>query len=102
MPSRRCAGNSTCRSAVILHGHSIGYSPSNRQTKRMSGKGNCYGNAVTETVFKSLKIKWFYGICYADEQELRRGASEYIELFYNRKHMQSALGYLDPAEFMRV
>ena len=68
----------------------------------MSGKGNCYGNAVTETVFKSLKIKWFYGICYADEQELRRGASEYIELFYNRKHMQSALGYLDPAEFMRV
>jgi transposase InsO family protein len=102
MPFGRCAGYPTFRRVVTLHGHSISYSLSNRMTKRMSGKGNGYGNAVTETVFKTLKMKWFYGICYADEQELRRGVFEYIELFYNRKHMHSALSYLAPAEFMRV
>ena len=68
----------------------------------MSGKGNCYDNAVTETVFETLKTEWIYGTSYADEQELRRGAFEYIELFYNRKYMQSALDYLDPAEYIRV
>ena len=47
----------------------------------MSGKGNCYDNAVTETVFKTLKMKWIYGTSYADEQKLRRGASEYISCF---------------------
>jgi putative transposase len=72
-----------------------------RMTQSMSGKGNCYDNAVTETVFKTLKTEWIYGTSYADEHELRLSVFEYIELFYNRKRMHSALGYLTPAEFMR-
>jgi transposase InsO family protein len=72
-----------------------------RMTQSMSGKGNCYDNAVTETVFKTLKTEWIYGTSYADQHELRLSMFEYIELFYNRKRLHSALGYLAPAAFMR-
>ena len=71
-----------------------------RMLQSMSGKGNCYDNAVTETFFKTLKTEWIYGINYADAQELRISLFEYVELFYNRKRMHSSLGYLAPAEFM--
>ena len=73
-----------------------------RMRQSMSGKGNCYDNAVTETFFKTLKTEWIYGINYADAQELRISLFEYVELFYNRKRMHSSLGYLAPAEFMRM
>ena len=72
-----------------------------KMTQSMSGKGNCYDNAVTETVFKTLKTEWIYGTSYANQDELRISLFEYIELFYNRKRLHSALGYLPPAEFMR-
>ena len=72
-----------------------------RMTQSMSGKGNCYDNAVTETVFKILKTEWIYGTSFAEQHELRSSLFEYIELFYNRKRLHSALGYLSPADFMR-
>jgi transposase InsO family protein len=37
-----------------------------RMIQSMSGKGNCYDNAVTETVIKTLKIEWIYGTNHAD------------------------------------
>lgn len=67
----------------------------------MSGKGNCYDNAVTETFFKTLKIEWVYSRRYQNQEDVRRSLFEYIELFYNRKRAHSALGYLSPAEFLR-
>ena len=72
-----------------------------KMTQSMSGKGNCYDNAVTETVFKTLKTEWIYGTNYASQDELRISLFEYIELFYNRKRLHSALGYLPPSKFMR-
>ena len=58
----------------------------------MSGKGNGYDNAVTETVFKTLKTDLIYGTSYGGEPELRISMFEYIELFYNRKQLHSVLG----------
>jgi transposase InsO family protein len=73
-----------------------------RMIQSMSGKGNCYDNAVIETVFGwALKNDWIYGTIFADQHELRINLFEYIELFYNRNRLHSALGYLAPAEFMR-
>ena len=67
----------------------------------MSGKGNCYDNAVTETFFKTLKTEWIYCHRYRNQEDVRRSVLEYIEVFYNRKLTHSALGYLSPAEFYR-
>ncbi|HHE31686.1 MAG TPA: IS3 family transposase, partial [Chlorobaculum parvum] len=67
----------------------------------MSGKGNCYDNAVTETVFKTLKTEWMYGKRYRNQQELRQGLFDYIEVFYNRKRLHSTLGYTTPATFLQ-
>ncbi len=68
--------------------------------RSMSGKGNCYDNAVTKTIFKTLKTEWIYGTRYRNQHELRQSLFAYIEVFYNRKRMHSALGYLSPVEFM--
>lgn len=67
----------------------------------MSGKGNCYDKAVTETVFKTLKTEWMYGKRYRNQQELRQALFDYIEVFYNRKRLHSTLGYTTPAAFMQ-
>jgi putative transposase len=67
----------------------------------MSGTGNCYDNAVTETFFKTLKTEWIYGRKFRNREELRQSLFEYIQIFYNRKRAHSALGYLAPAEYLR-
>lgn len=67
----------------------------------MSGKGNCYDNAVTETFFKTLKTEWIYGRKFRNREELQQSLFDYIQIFYNRKRAHSALGYLAPAEYLR-
>ncbi len=66
----------------------------------MSGKGNCYDNAITETFFKTLKTEWVYGSFYRNYAEIRRCLFEYIEVFYNRKRKHSTLGYKSPGQYL--
>ena len=68
----------------------------------MSGKGNCYDNAVTETFFKTLKTELVYTEHYRTREEARHSLFEYIEVFYNRKRKHSSLGYKSPVEFLRL
>ena len=72
-----------------------------QMVQSMSGKGNCYDNAVTETVFKTLKTEWMYGKRYRNQQELRQALFDYIEVFYNQKRLHSTLGYTTPVAFMQ-
>jgi len=65
----------------------------------MSGKGNCYDNAVMESFFKTLKTELVYGQRYLTRDEAKKSIFEYIEVYYNRKRMHSALGYMSPEEF---
>jgi transposase InsO family protein len=65
----------------------------------MSRKGNCYDNAPMESFFKSFKIEEVYRNRYATHEEATRAVTDYIERFYNRVRLHSALGYLSPIRF---
>jgi transposase InsO family protein len=67
-------------------------------TPSMSRKGNCWDNAVTETLFGSLKVERLHGQRF---QTTRQAKDETIAwlLWYNRTRMHSTLNYLSPLQF---
>jgi len=65
----------------------------------MSGKGNCYDNAVIESFFKTLKMELVYWEQYVTRDQARKSIFEYIECYYNTKRMHSSLDYMSPQEF---
>jgi len=65
----------------------------------MSGKGNCYDNAVMERFFLSLKTERVWQQHYANHQEAIRDISRYIVAFYNGVRLHSTLGYQSPNQF---
>ena len=65
----------------------------------MSGKGNCWDNAVMESFYRSLKIELIYQNHYQTRREAQRDIFEYIEIFYNRERLHSSLGYYTPEEY---
>ena len=71
-------------------------------TQSMSGKGNCYDNAVSESFFKTLKTELIYFSRFQTRAEAKSEIFEYIEIFYNRQRRHSSLGYLSPAEFEQI
>lgn len=65
----------------------------------MSGRGNCYDNAITESFFHTLKVELVYQERFKTRKEAKLAVFEYIEGFYNRERRHSSLGYLSPEEF---
>ena len=65
----------------------------------MSGRGNCYDNAVMESFWGTLKNEWVHHQKYRTRSEARTDIFSYIEGFYNTVRLHSTLGYLSPAEF---
>jgi putative transposase len=65
----------------------------------MSGKGNCYDNAVTETFFHTLKTELMFDCVFKTRAEAKSAIFEYIEIFYNRERRHSTLGYCSPVNF---
>ena len=65
----------------------------------MSGKGNCYDNAVAESFFHTLKVELVHGEHFATRQDMRRAVFEYIEADYNRNRRHGANGYISPLAF---
>ena len=68
-------------------------------TCNMSGKGNCYDNAVAESFFHTLKVEMVHGESFATREAMRRAVFEYIEVDYNRTRRHSANGYISPLAF---
>ena len=64
----------------------------------MSRKGNCWDNAVAESFFATLKKELVYRQSWPTKSELETAVFEYIEVYYNRKRMHSALGYRTPEQ----
>ena len=67
-------------------------------TVSMSRKGNCWDNAVAESFFATLKTELVYTRTWSTRDELRRAVFEYIEVFYNRQRLHSAVDYRTPAQ----
>jgi transposase InsO family protein len=65
----------------------------------MSRPGNPYDNAFCESFMKTLKQEEVYCNQYRDYQELSEHLEEFIENYYNRQRLHSALGYRTPEEF---
>jgi putative transposase len=65
----------------------------------MSGKGNCWDNAVTESFFGNLKSEMVHHVGFATRQEAKDNIFDYIEVFYNRSRIHSATDYFAPAEY---
>ena len=65
----------------------------------MSGKGNCYDNAVMESFWGTLKNEWVNQQKYQTRFEARTDIFNYIEGFYNTVRLHSTLGYLSPTEY---
>ena len=68
----------------------------------MSGKGNCYDNAVAESFFSSLKNEIVHHRDYHTRDQARSEIFEYIELFYNRKRIHQSLNYQTPMQYESV
>ena len=66
----------------------------------MSRKGDCWDNAPSEALFKTLKIELMHGgKAFTSRQAARTEIFEYLEVFYNRKRLHSSLGNVTPVEF---
>ena len=75
----------------LLHIHGI--------LPSMSRPGNPYDNAFCESFIKTLKREQIYANKYQYIDELNAHLEEFIDHYYNRLRLHSALGYKTPEEF---
>ena len=75
----------------------------------MSRRANCYDNAHMERLpaavsaslrlWGTLKAELLAGRTFATRAAARSAIFEYVEVFYNRTRLHSALGFLSPVDF---
>ena len=75
----------------LLHRHGMVLS--------MSRAGNPYDNARCESFLKTLKQEEIYCREYRDLEDLRIHSGAFMEDYYNRRRLHSALGYVSPEAF---
>jgi putative transposase len=64
----------------------------------MSRKANCWDNAPIESFFGNMKTELDDGSGYETRQEARNDLFQFIEGFYNRHRLHSAIGYITPMQ----
>jgi putative transposase len=65
----------------------------------MGSTGDCFDNAITESLWNTIKTECFTDIIPKTRKEAKSIIFEYIETFYNRERLHSSLGYMSPEEF---
>jgi transposase InsO family protein len=65
----------------------------------MSRPGNPYDNATCESFMKTLKREEIRPSGYRDIEDLRTKLEEFLDQYYNRSRLHSALGYRSPEIF---
>jgi transposase InsO family protein len=71
----------------------------NRMLASMSGKGDCWDNAVAESFFSTLRAELVDHERYATRAAADASLGDYIDNFYNVERRHSSLGYINPIEF---
>ena len=70
-----------------------------RIRQSMSAVGDCYDNAPAESFFATLKKELVNRCEFLTRKDAEAAIFEYIEVFYNRKRLHSALNYVSPEQF---
>jgi putative transposase len=65
----------------------------------MSRAGDCYDNALAESFMATLKTELIDCQPWPTRRVARRAIFDWIEGFYNRQRLHSALGYQSPVDF---
>jgi len=65
----------------------------------LSRPRQCWDNAVAESFFSTLKQELVYRTPMNTLETTRTAVFEYIEVFYNRQRLHSAIGNLPPASY---
>jgi putative transposase len=65
----------------------------------MSGKGNCYDNAVVETFFKTIKSELIWRTVFMSRNQAETAIAGYIDGFYNPIRRHSTLAFTSPVKF---
>jgi transposase InsO family protein len=68
-------------------------------TPSMSRKANCYDNAHMESFWGTLKAELIAQHCFQTRREAWLAIFDYVEAFYNRVRLHSALGFQSPVDF---
>jgi putative transposase len=67
----------------------------------MSGRGNCYDNAMVETFFKTIKTELIWPTAWQTRKQAENAIARYIDGFYNPVRRHSSLGFQSPIAFER-
>ena len=73
----------------------------NRLSPSMSRRGNCWDNAVAESLFSNLKSEQIEKRIYKTRKDAKSEVFDYIVGFYNRVRCHKRLDQLSPNEFER-
>jgi len=65
----------------------------------MSRRGNCWDNAVVESLMATLKWELVADADWQTRHDASRALFEYLEIWYNRQRRHSSLGYQTPVEY---
>jgi transposase InsO family protein len=61
----------------------------------------CWDNAAAESFLGALKNEMYYRQSFPDQARARFAVADYIEVFYDRQRLHSALGYRGPRSMTR-
>ena len=65
----------------------------------MGRTGICWDNAMAESFWATLKVEYFYRRSFATRDQVYQGVGDWIERFYNRQRIHTALGGYSPVEY---
>ena len=72
---------------------------SNNITGSMSRVGTPYDNAPMESFFQTLKTECLYKHSFSSAEQLNQRLRQWIDVYYNRYRLLSALGYKSPLDY---